>query len=376
MAFPEILPYFDHPNLHWPAALALEASDPQESRRHVITCAFKKPGDETPTLLPNDRRWAQFSADGREFGIAGLGWAMAWPLSGGDERLLTPERQPINGATFLPNGGQMLITYPTGVEEHWRVVHLLSGDTAVQLPPLIRQSHWDPLIKKDVSLQEFSKTVLANLKLWRDLTISADQSTIFCATGGDLDAFRRTSKGGYERVGVTFRGSPAREEEVCFASALAPDGSVFVTASTGSIRVWDLAADRSGAKLRWQKSWDGVTNRLLVTPDGCILAARSIPGDVRVLHPLTGDLIRGLPVESTDAQLTPDGKQLVVARPGGLDVWDWRTGQRVAKHDYGNGIARRDPLRLVVSSDGLRVAVVFPDIIRFHNLPALLAKQE
>jgi WD40 repeat protein/energy-coupling factor transporter ATP-binding protein EcfA2 len=153
---------------------------------------------------------------------------------------------------------------------------------------------------------------------------------------------------------------------------VSPDGRLVATAARdGTARIWDLA---TGAAVRTLADETNPLLSLAYSPDGRTLVAsngteRGDSGTIRLWDTAKGAVSYAIELDSTaeDAALSPDGKLLVSCTSSdGATLWDVDTGQPVA--------ALGDPTESVsqaqFSSDGSLVLLRAGHDVRVHAVPS------
>jgi len=120
--------------------------------------------------------------------------------------------------------------------------------------------------------------------------------------------------------------------ELAASAAFSPDGLFVASASSGStIQIWDASIDLHAAQPL--KAHQEAAVSVATSENGAFIASCSTDGTVRLWNSQTGDL--KLPpntyslsavVISPDARITAS-----VVRPGGLQLWDLRTGNWIGE---------------------------------------------
>lgn len=115
--------------------------------------------------------------------------------------------------------------------------------------------------------------------------------------------------------------------------AFSPDGTRLVSAGGGGVRLWDVATGRELAVLDGDR---GGIATLLFSQDGRRLATlhfwyeqgSQLQHRARVLDVATGETLHDIPDQVVALHLVPDGRTLLVVRPGGrLEFWDGLDGR-------------------------------------------------
>ena len=174
----------------------------------------------------------------------------------------------------------------------------------------------------------------------------------------DAETLRRT--GGFEAF-------PGRS---LFAIEYSPDGRrLAVAEERGGVGLWDAASGkRVGPLLSTPRDAGPRSGQVLAFGAGGVLAAASTggqsarattPGTVRIWDPDGRKLIRP-PLRLGDSvlglALRPDGSQLAIATPSGVEVRDLPGGERVASLPTAEAALARDEVSLAFSSDGRLLA--------------------
>jgi WD40 repeat protein/outer membrane protein assembly factor BamB/tRNA A-37 threonylcarbamoyl transferase component Bud32 len=141
--------------------------------------------------------------------------------------------------------------------------------------------------------------------------------------------------------------SPIIHQSAVRVVSSSPDGRIIATAQPGGlVRVWAPAASTLPKKrlARIPESEDATKfaplaritrdNRYFIPGGQAYFRGNSVEeirvcdvaGNHAVSKPLRPSL--GINDHITDAEFAPDGKQLAILTPGGVELWDWRTGQR------------------------------------------------
>jgi WD40 repeat protein len=131
--------------------------------------------------------------------------------------------------------------------------------------------------------------------------------------------------------------------------ALSPHTHLIATTGPAdAVRLWNAATLEPARVLTAQG--DGA-NSVAFSPDGHLIAAAGAGGYVRVWDPTTGIQLAALPTlgpAASKAVFSPDGSLLAAAsaaaldaanRPGGIQVWDIRTGKLLASRLDNNEVA-------------------------------------
>jgi WD40 repeat protein len=125
-----------------------------------------------------------------------------------------------------------------------------------------------------------------------------------------------------------------RHNDLVFAAAFAPDGSVVATGATagdeGDVTLWNPV---TGKELR-DLTATGTVRKLSFSPDGSLLVASGESDTVDVWNATTGAGVLELKVHTDyvrDAEFSPDGALLVTVGDDRLaHIWDVRSGNEVA----------------------------------------------
>lgn len=110
--------------------------------------------------------------------------------------------------------------------------------------------------------------------------------------------------------------------------AFTPDGRLMAAATDGGLWTWVL--DRPDEPCELLRH-EGRLSGMAVSPDGQAVAVCGDGGDVAVVRPDTGEVVRVFQTgarQATAASFCPDGRWLAVGtfEPTSIQVWDWRTG--------------------------------------------------
>ncbi len=147
--------------------------------------------------------------------------------------------------------------------------------------------------------------------------------------------------------------------------AFLPSGDKLVVGAYQSASIWDVA---SGQKERDLPKHRGAVTRIVVSPDGKLLATSSDDETARLIRIADGELIQsfahdGEPVQSV--AFSPDGKLLATAlgddtrvtRPGSAKLWNAETGELVRTFE---GLLKA-ATAVVFTADGQRLIVTSLD---------------
>lgn len=116
--------------------------------------------------------------------------------------------------------------------------------------------------------------------------------------------------------------------------ALSPDGTVLVTATNGSVKLWNAVTHREmGSPIRFSSGVCAVS----FDPGGKLVAIENLLGDVRLWdvatrRPVSPSMFAGYDTGDTNCGIafSPDGNMLAAAGPdGSIRLWNLRTYQQV-----------------------------------------------
>jgi WD40 repeat protein/class 3 adenylate cyclase len=141
--------------------------------------------------------------------------------------------------------------------------------------------------------------------------------------------------------------------------AFSPDGKRIVTAGGGGkARLWDLT---TGYNLRdFVGHTDTINYGTAFSPDGKYIVTGSWDATVRVWDVRTGKeagLIKGNLVSVNDVVLSPDGKYILTASDGAVQLWDLKTGEEIRQ--FGG---QQQVYRATFSPDGKYVLTAAPGV--------------
>jgi WD40 repeat protein len=172
------------------------------------------------------------------------------------------------------------------------------------------------------------------------------------------------------------------------ALAFSPDGQRIATATTSTIRVWNVASGRTAPQFPGQGEVSSVT-AMSYSPDGRSLAvAVNVPdadtgsnvGQVR-LYDLTGEAIRqravltfrergpelgNQPEGFSDVRFSPNGRHVIVVGDRRVTTWDFATGVEQDSYARGGIVGPGD--RMVLSPDGQWLGIIGPFNLNFSNV--------
>jgi WD40 repeat protein len=194
----------------------------------------------------------------------------------------------------------------------------------------------------------------ASIGLTDSLSFSPDGTRAASGTSDGLVELWDTQTG--SRLD-TFRGHMGRVESVAFS----PDGTRLASAGIdGSVRLWDINRQRAALSLPTP-----VAGRAELSPDGQTVLTGVGSTAVRLWSTSTGKLLAG-PFEHQHpvqcANLTPDGKRLIVADKGKLvRVWDVAARREICTFAY--------DAELAFPAGSLTVSAISPDG-KWYALPA------
>jgi WD40 repeat protein/serine/threonine protein kinase len=269
-----------------------------------------------------------FSPDGKRLASASLDKTVKlWDPATGKEIETLTGHQGYFGVAFSPDG-KRLATASAGPENSVKV-----WDTTTWKEQMAFTKHTNGV--KWVAFSPDSK---------RLASASLDKTVIVW----DTDAGREI---------LTCKGHTGYVNCVTFS----PDGSRLASAAhDATVRVWDA---KSGLEIRILTGNSGIVNGVVFSPDGKRLAGASSGGRVLMWDATRPAEILTLKGPADGLVFSPDGTCLVsVSRGRGKDrksrisVWDPATGQEVLKFERESHDYSLEPVSLVFSPDGKRLA--------------------
>jgi WD40 repeat protein len=156
--------------------------------------------------------------------------------------------------------------------------------------------------------------------LGRTVAFSSDGRTLFVG-GKDGKVYRCEVATGNLLAPLALGSGPIE------SIAISPDGKL-LAASCGSIRLWDLSADRLRLQFRGPVS-SGFS--LVFGPDSKTLVAASSSESPRLLDVMSGKVIRRLGPYGSCATFSADGKTVAIVCGTQVRCWDMTTGKELHK---------------------------------------------
>ncbi len=278
-------------------------------------------GRQSPALAGPNLEQPAFSDDGeRVMAIGGDGVTRVWDTTTGDLLIALRGRTPhCDGASISRDGSRLATSSRDGAVRLWDI-----GETAPRHDDIVRMLRFS-----NDGTRLVSGAWSGQVKLWdpaRDAAVAV---------------------------------IPAHESEV-FAAAFSRDGGVLATASAGQVHVID---GHTGHPLAELALGDATIGSVDVSPDGTRVVTAELTGPPRLWDAQTGALVEPIAgVEATFATFATDERLLLRRRPssgdasepGGVVVWNVRTGRRELElRDDGGALEE-----IAVSPNGARIASV------------------
>jgi WD40 repeat protein len=257
----------------------------------------------------------EFGRDGQAVATGGVdGLAKLWEVERGKLRsalTLRGHRRPV-GSVSLDRSASRLFTWTPPSDEAW----------AWDLSPLGRG---EVLTKPGPETEEHP-----------DIAFTPDGRKLVASSGPE----------GTVRVWSMDTGEPLlvlRAGGAVIGIDVSPDGLRIATAGAdGSVRIFDAETGEqlvTVPRLHCVREGNCRAHRAVFSPDGTRIATTGIDATVRILDARTGRPLRVLRGHEPGGSGTyavewsPDGTRLLEVGPGGMRIWDPRTGRRLVAQD-------------------------------------------
>jgi WD40 repeat protein/Tfp pilus assembly protein PilF len=305
---------------------------------------------------PSGTRSVEFSPDGRQVVTAGWdGAARVWDVATGDLIATLPHEDPVNHATFSPDGRLVATAtgHPTG--RHGRgEARVWEIATGRPVTPALRHrgpDKDDPQVRRSSDDETQSDYIITGNGVVTRAGFSPDGRRVVTASDD------RSARVWDVAAGALAFPPLEHGDEVKFAG-FSPDGRWIVTVAAGAAWTWDAATGRPGRK------FDGDVAAL--APVGERLAFATPDGTVQVCALTTGAPTG--PAFGTDRPhrlaFGPDGSLIAVTGSQGVRIWDVETGQPVSPPIAADPWGERPAL----SRDGRWVATTGQEGVRVWDI--------
>ena len=298
--------------------------------------------------LPHDTTLniASFSPDGALLAVPDYaGTITVWDVASWKPiRKLTGHARSVIQVVFSPDGASLVSTSLDGTVRMWNVmegreIHQTTGKGKVLQVSWVAAYHpngktvalgnddgtitlWDAATGDEVL------TFDAHTEAIRSLYYSHDGSLLAtCGTDGRAGIFNSQSGEAVQ----TFAG----HDGIANGITMSRDGTLVITCGfDGTVKFWDV---NSGRLIRAVQYFGGDRiGKVLLSPDGMILAVGGFGKDLKLVDPSTGEVLETLPITVNNRALgawpvfSPDSRTLAVSHESELLLWEMSVNSDVS----------------------------------------------
>lgn len=298
--------------------------------------------------LPHDTTLniASFSPDGALLAVPDYaGTITVWDVASWKPiRKLTGHARSVIQVVFSPDGASLVSTSLDGTVRMWNVmegkeIHQTTGKGKVLQVSWVAAYHpngktvalgnddgtitlWDAATGDEVL------TFDAHTEAIRSLYYSHDGNLLAtCGTDGRAGIFNSQSGEAVQ----TFAG----HDGIANGITMSRDGTLVITCGfDGTVKFWDV---NSGRLIRAVQYFGGdKIGKVLLSPDGTILAVGGFGKDLKLVDPATGEVLETLPITVHNRALgawpvfSPDSRTLAVCHENDLLLWEMSVNSDVS----------------------------------------------
>lgn len=298
--------------------------------------------------LPHDTTLniASFSPDGALFAVPDYaGTITVWDVASWKPiRTLTGHTGSVIQVVFSPDGASLVSTSLDSTVRMWNVregreIHQTTGKGKVLQISWVAAYHPDgkavalgnddgTITLWDAATGNEILTFQAHTEAIRSLYYSHDGSLLAaCGTDGRAGIFNSQSGEAVQMF--------AGHDGIANGITLSRDGTLAITCGfDGTVKFWEVS---SGRLIRAVQYYGGdKVGKVLLSPDGTILAVGGFGKDIRLADPATGEVLKTLPITVNNRALgawpvfSPDSRTLAVCHENDLLLWEMSVNSDVS----------------------------------------------